>query len=373
MQLTINVYLIPIRYALVTFPVLAFFFTLPFLIVQYRKYAYINKVRLVVLYSLLLYLLTAYYLVILPLPATRHTCTGLQTTFISLVPFQFIRDIVKETQVDLANPLTYWRLFRERAFLQAAFNVALLVPLGIFLRYYFRRKAWVAVILAFLLSLFFETTQLTGLYGFYDCPYRLFDVDDIMLNTTGGIVGYMIAPYLTRFLPDSARLDEQVDLSVKKIGFIRRWVAFQLDAFILYPFVIAALFTGELFYLYFLLIMYFMLLPFMTNGRTFGKWVVRIQLQGKGNRIAFKELFVRYGILYMLIGGANLLAVDVSQWDASRLFKLFVLMMTIGIDLSFCIHVLLKVFRKDKTMFYEKWSGTRHVIVTHYDRFRRGG
>jgi hypothetical protein len=93
---------------------------------------------------------------------------------------------------------------------------------------------------------------------------------------------------------------------------------------------------------------------------------------------SFKEkgteshLFVRYGILYMLLGGANLLAVDISQWDAGRLFKLFVLMITIGIDLSFCIHVLLKVFRKDKMLFYEKWSGTRHVIVTQYGRFCRG-
>lgn len=57
-------YLFPISYAFMTFPVAALFFTLPFLIVQYRKHGYINKVRAIMLYLLLLYLMNAYFLVL---------------------------------------------------------------------------------------------------------------------------------------------------------------------------------------------------------------------------------------------------------------------------------------------------------------------
>lgn len=39
------------------------------------------------------------------------------------------------------------------------------------------------------LSLGVETTQLTGLYGLYPCPYRQFDVDDLILNTGGTLAG----------------------------------------------------------------------------------------------------------------------------------------------------------------------------------------
>ncbi len=41
----------------------------------------------------------------------------------------------------------------------------------------------------FALSLGVETTQLTGLFGLYPCPYRQFDVDDLILNTGGTLAG----------------------------------------------------------------------------------------------------------------------------------------------------------------------------------------
>ncbi len=61
-------YLEPIKIAIITFPFIAAIFTVPFLIFQYKKYGYVNKIRLVIVYSLLLFLINAYYLVILPLP-----------------------------------------------------------------------------------------------------------------------------------------------------------------------------------------------------------------------------------------------------------------------------------------------------------------
>ena len=65
-------YLISIKVAMLVFPVLAFIFTLPYMIMNYRKYGSVNKLRTVILYSFILYLLIIYLLVILPLPSAQE-------------------------------------------------------------------------------------------------------------------------------------------------------------------------------------------------------------------------------------------------------------------------------------------------------------
>ncbi len=66
-------------------------------------------------------------------------------------------------------------------------NIIGFIPLGILLPIIFLslRKIWKTVFIVFCISLFFETTQLlTGL--------GVFDVDDLILNTAGGLIGYLI-------------------------------------------------------------------------------------------------------------------------------------------------------------------------------------
>ena len=64
-------------------------------------------------------------------------------------------------------------------------NIALFVPMGIFLPLVFKRaKGWLKVVIAtFLISLCFELFQLFTHTGH-------FDVDDLILNSIGGLVGY---------------------------------------------------------------------------------------------------------------------------------------------------------------------------------------
>lgn len=359
----LTAYLLPIRYAIVTFPILAFLFTLPFLIVQYRKYGYVNKFRVWVIYSLLLYLLTALYLVILPLPESRNTCTGLRETFVSLVPFQFWNDLVRETRIVPGDPSTYLLLLKERAFLQAAFNVLLLVPLGVFLRYYFRFGMAASVAAAFGLSLFFEITQVTGLYGIYACPYRLFDIDDLLLNTFGGTIGYVVAPLLTKIMPRAEKLDEHVDLKSKQVGLTRRFIALQLDAIVLLPLMALFLYNRNVWIYMAIFFAYFVLLPYMTNGRTFGKYMVRIRVKGDGERIRFIDLLIRYGILYGIVGGINAVLIGKAVQSLPPIAVAVCFVATVLVDLSFGVHVMMRLFGKNKTLFYEKWSGTKHEIV----------
>lgn len=47
--------------------------------------------------------------------------------------------------------------------------------------------------LGFGLSLTVELTQLTGIWGLYPCAFRKFDVDDLLLNTLGVMLGFLAA------------------------------------------------------------------------------------------------------------------------------------------------------------------------------------
>ena len=80
------------------------------------------------------------------------------------------------------------------------------VPFGIYMRYYFQCDLRKTIMLSFVLSLFFELTQLSGLYFIYPGSYRLFDVDDLLLNTLGGLVGYALAGPIARMLPSREAL-----------------------------------------------------------------------------------------------------------------------------------------------------------------------
>ncbi|MDN4491331.1 VanZ family protein [Demequina sp. SYSU T00068] len=84
-------------------------------------------------------------------------------------------------------------------FLQVFFNILLFVPYGFFLHQVTRWRAWVVVGVGLATSLLIEVTQGTAFYGAYDCPYRLFDVDDLLINTTGGAVGVGLSVLLSRW------------------------------------------------------------------------------------------------------------------------------------------------------------------------------
>lgn len=75
---------------------------------------------------------------------------------------------------------------------QFGYNIALFVPLGMLVR---RTSSLGKTALAgFTVSLCIELTQLTGLWWLYPCPYRLFDVDDLIANTCGAMAGAAFAP-----------------------------------------------------------------------------------------------------------------------------------------------------------------------------------
>ncbi len=91
---------------------------------------------------------------------------------------------------------------------QVVLNVLLFVPLGVILRWRYRRGVVVSLLLGLGLSLLIETTQLTGIWGVYDCAYRFFDVDDLITNTTGAVLGSLLSWIVLRHRPPAKVVDE---------------------------------------------------------------------------------------------------------------------------------------------------------------------
>ena len=73
----------------------------------------------------------------------------------------------------------------------------------------------------FIKFVFFELTQLSGLYFIYPRGYRLCDVDDLILNTLGGLIGYFVPGILIRFLPSKDELDKIARVNGRNVSGLR--------------------------------------------------------------------------------------------------------------------------------------------------------
>lgn len=186
-------YLNVIKSALIAYPAILMLALIPFIIYEIKERKILELLDIVAYSMFVLYLTCAFFLVILPLPENPQVFQISELTkHIQWMPFMFIRDILKDLVIDWKAPLSYLNFFKQDASIQMAFNLIMFMPLGIFLKYWLGMDLKKVLCIGFLTSLFFEITQLTGLYGIFN-PYRLFDIDDLMVNTSGALVGYHLA------------------------------------------------------------------------------------------------------------------------------------------------------------------------------------
>lgn len=80
--------------------------------------------------------------------------------------------------------------FAKWWFVQIYLNVILFIPWGVLARFLFKVNFRTVLLSGFAASLMIELTQLTGIWGIYGCRYRTFDVDDILTNTLGAVLGF---------------------------------------------------------------------------------------------------------------------------------------------------------------------------------------
>lgn len=350
-------YLFAIKTAVIIFPILSLLITVPFILYQYHKFASIEPLKTIIIYSFIFYLLCAYFLVILPLPKVDDVINN-PDWMIQGIPFYFIVSFFKETPLVLSRPSTYLKAIFHPSFYVVFFNILLFVPLGMFLRYYKGYSLKKVIRSSLLLSLFFEFTQLTRLYGIYPKPYRLCDIDDLILNTIGGVVGYLFMLDLENVLPKVEKLEALAYKKGEDISFLRRLTLFFLDLFL---YGIFLLFTKGNPYLAF--IIYFTVIPIFYQNKTLGSSFLNIKFVKTKNTILyyfrpyfifFYYLLLPYGIFFV----ATMIGKCISNVNLAISFYLFV---AIGVFLFYIINIFLLVIHKSRfydIIFFTKLEST---------------
>lgn len=188
-----------IRLAVCAFPLLAALVAVPFFCRQMRARCF-NWVRAVFGGLFLFYVLCVLALVFFPLPDAAQAAK-LTTCDAQLVPFQFVADFLRETPLVRSDARTYLPALFDRTVQQVVCNILMLMPFGMYLRYVCGLDLGRVALVSLAFSAFIELGQLTGLFFLFRGSYRLCDVDDLMLNTLGGLLGGELVRALEAHLP----------------------------------------------------------------------------------------------------------------------------------------------------------------------------
>ncbi len=355
-------YLISIKTAIIVFPVISLIFTIPFLLHNYHKYGSINPFRVLIIYSFILYMITIYFLVILPLPNKSDVIQ--KEGMIRLIPFEFISDFISETSFVLTDPSTYLKALFESCFYTVIFNLFMTIPFGMYTRYYFKCNLKKTIILSFLLSLFFEITQLTGLYHIYPYAYRVFDVDDLIINTLGGMIGYAFMGIVDKYLPTREEIDDESFRNSIVVSGLRRIAIFYLDNFLfIFLFIFISIFIRMKSLVFIVFIIYYIILPYIKNGYTIGSKFLNVRLEFEKHRlinIIFRIIFLfayYYGIifisLYLILSITKRLSltIEISFW------------LYIGVTIFLIIFYIINglIIFKKKKHFYDNLFKVKYI------------
>jgi glycopeptide antibiotics resistance protein len=365
----VSTYLLPVTTALYLFPLIVLVVMLPVAFVSYRRRGRAGGWATVVSYSFLFYLLAIALQTVIPLPRNANYCSG--HTYASspqLRPFYFVQ-VIKE------HAHHHWGLLailHNTAIWSAGLNVVMLLPLGVFLRYAYRMRVVSTTVIGFGVSFFFELTQLTGLWFVYPCPYRLFSVDDMILNTTGVLIGWLVGGLLVKVLP-TLEPDGDRRRYADKVTFTRRLFAVMADgigfaALIAFGFGLLTLFGQSREHrglpVVILALVWFVLVPALT-GSTPGKWAMLLRIERTSGRHAGPvALLVRAVVLlspvWLLCFGltADSWGPAGWVWDWGILLGLGVLALVMAVWVLVAV-----VLDEDNRGPHERLSGTVNAAV----------
>lgn len=344
-------YLENIRTGFLAFVGIGALVLLPLVALHYYRFGRIEPRRAVVLYGLMAYGLVAMALIFLPFPDRANLCQGDQ--MLSTVPFQWVTDMRNNMEAYGRSGVV--AMATSSAFVQQAFNAALFVPLGIVLRKAYGKGVLATVFIGLGVSLIVEVVQYTGNMGIYPCPYRISDVDDLISNTSGSLLGWMIAPVaiVVPALPDP---DEAV-VRPGTVSVPRKALALAADA-VVFLVLARLLFPTNGWLQVGLAVALRVVLPAATGGWTLGSRLMRYRMRALDGgrpspaRVAVRELLGVTG----LVAYSVLLSPHLTSWTG------------FGLDLAAVALVLLgsfatPAFRRDQLGWNERVAGTRGVLL----------
>ena len=360
---------------LLIFPLIAALITLPYVGYQYIKHGLVSKHRICIIYSFILYMLIAFFLISLPLPDWASITGNTWQDHINLIPF---RQIYLYWHNKALNPVSLMGYLVSMLFWQLLFNILLTVPFGLYLRYYFKLSLKRTVLYSFLLSLLYETSQITGLFGIFSEPYRLADVEDIICNTLGGVIGWQIAYVFTKVLPGRNENNATYRIAGTRITEMRRLWAALFDyacSTVLYIFMLGVLrilipdFTrysiyGQVYnWTFFCASSLAQVL--LTKGLTLGHAICRLILVTEEGDIGSTEQLVRR---YLYLWLVTALPHSIVGWFTHGQFIMFnndfkYLALIAVSRLYFIWYIFNMVFRKGALMPHDKLSGTLYMAI----------
>lgn len=216
----LSAHVVPAVIAITFGVIIAIALFVPFVAIQYRRRGSLGFGPVVLSFGVLVYSLALVAYTLLPLPVITDDFCSVHAAGVQLQPGMFVADIIRES--------SHTTLLKNPALLQVIFNVALFLPLGMFVRYLYHRGIIVTTLIGFAVSAIIETTQLTGVWFAFPCAYRLFDVDDLLANTLGALAGALLAPLL-RIVPGqrlaAPGAPRSVTVARRLLGMLCDWIA----------------------------------------------------------------------------------------------------------------------------------------------------
>lgn len=362
-----NNYIDIIKTALAFFPFIAFIISAPFILIEYHKFGSISFLKAFIIYTFVFYMICAYFLVILPLPEQSYVA-ALTTPKTQLIPFKFIIDFIGHTSFNLLSPATYIKALKESYFYVPIYNLLMTLPFGVYLRYYFKTDLKKTILYTFLLSLFFELTQLTGLYFIYPRGYRLFDVDDLILNTLGGAIGYWISFFVIKILPEREQIELKSKVKGRIVSGFRRTTSFFLDflIFLIIDIIIYLMFPDKFQLISIIVIIfYYVIISYILGGCTIGEKYLNLKVVDNKEKNNLFKLFLRKTIFIINFVVIPIFLIKGSIWiaklDLSKDIRIWVLISYIGVVVVIYTIIGIKYLFTNKRMLYEKISGTKII------------
>ncbi|WP_214851334.1 VanZ family protein [Exiguobacterium sp. s193] len=154
---------------------------------DFRRQAFNHLGKRSIMYSFLVYAIVVVHLTIgfIYFPPQAGSIE------IQLRPFHFINDWM------IAGQQGNW--FFWNSVKLTAYNFLLFLPLGVYLVVLFKIRFTTGLLLLFLVSFVIETLQFVFSYAGL-LFRRTFNVDDLLLNTLGGVLGMLIAYSVIHFM-----------------------------------------------------------------------------------------------------------------------------------------------------------------------------
>ena len=335
-----------------------------------------SKYRTLIIYSYILYMLIAFFMVSLPLPERSSTIGNRWQDHLNLIPFKQIWLYWRNRALSIENLRAYMTSF---SLWQLLFNILLTMPFGVYMRYYFKQSLPRTILFSFLLSLFYETSQLTALFGLYPGPYRLADVEDLICNTMGGAVGWQVAYVFMMVLPSRDEIDAQCRVAGRKVTGMRRIWSALFDytcSDILCEVIIGglAIVFPELIdfsdyglsYNWTFFCVLSLIQVVLTGGSTLGHVICRMVLVSEnGGRASTGQLVKRYLYLWLFTEFPFLIAGWLTDGRFGPFNNDFMILVLLAISrLYFAAYIIIVVFGKNARMPHEKLSGTYYMATS---------